>query len=91
MVALTINGPPLAPATATSRPLGLCVTIMGDIADSGRLPGAMKLAFEGWGVTSVFLQPGAAGRDSIEVCGLTHGQLAEPNITVSLGKHPPTI
>jgi hypothetical protein len=29
--------------------------MMGDMADSGRLPGAMKLASEGWGVTNVFL------------------------------------
>ena len=47
VVALTISGPPLAPATATSRPLALCVTMIGDMADSGRLPGAMKLALVG--------------------------------------------
>jgi hypothetical protein len=46
-VALTIKGPPLAPATATSLPVAFCVTIMGDMADSGRLPGAMKFASEG--------------------------------------------
>lgn len=51
-----MRGPPLAPATATSLPLALCVTMMGDMADRGRLPGAMKFASEGCGVTSVFLQ-----------------------------------
>jgi hypothetical protein len=50
-VALTIRGPPLAPAAATRRPVVRSVAMNGDMALSGRLPGAMKLAArrEEWG------------------------------------------
>ena len=39
---LMIVGPPEAPAVSTGRPR--CITIIGDILESGRLPGAISLA-----------------------------------------------
>jgi hypothetical protein len=42
-----MRGPPLAPVTATSLPVRLLTATIGDIALSGRLPGAMKFAANG--------------------------------------------
>lgn len=54
-VALTISGPPLAPAAATSRPLLRSTANMGDMALRGRREGAMKFASAAWGVTELLL------------------------------------
>ena len=50
-VAVIILGPPLAPATATTRSLpdlpAVSVTMVGAMDDKGLFPGLMKLASEG--------------------------------------------
>jgi hypothetical protein len=50
-----MRGPPLAPVTATTLPLVLFVTMMGLMADRGRLPGSIKFASAGCGVTMLDL------------------------------------
>lgn len=50
-----MRGPPLAPVTATTWPLVLFVTMMGLMADRGRLPGSIKFASAGCGVTMLDL------------------------------------
>jgi hypothetical protein len=47
--------------------LALWLTMIGDMADSGRLPGAMKLASEGCGVTKLDLHTS----NTIRSCSIT--------------------